>query len=347
MSRAPQTCVRRGACLPFVLVALCALGCGGPGRIEYDGGRCLRDGRPMSADEVEAAQAQVAERIASRQPWFAVITIGVVLVAAASNAERALLIVRARHAVGHRPLTERLREVLARQRDNPTLFAAIVGSSLALAATGGAFYIYLDVDKRTSERALGMLQFCHIALRAQKEQTALDEERNNLKAIESTAGDIRTLVAKLPPDQKQKAQLVVSQMNDALAKQGKIVSDYVARTDETEKDLTAHTTAMEKGLATVQGGLAELQSLPNDVRDLENATHRIDRATTMIDGHFDDLRRQIAGVEAKVDTLLARPACSAPPVAVASPKAVSAAAPDAGLRAAGTADSGAVHAQNP
>ena len=61
-------------------------------------------------------------------------------------------------------------------------------------------YIYLDADKRASERALGMLQFCHLALRTNEEQGVLDEQRRNLAAIESTAGDIRTLVDKLPPE---------------------------------------------------------------------------------------------------------------------------------------------------
>jgi hypothetical protein len=314
-------------------VALCLAGCGGPGHIDYDGGRCLTDGRPMTADQVEAEQAEVAQRIASRQPWFAFITIGVVLVAAASNAERALLLVRSHHADGHRSLTERLRDVLARQRDNPVLFAAIVGGSLTLAATGGAFYIYLDIDKRANERALGMLQFCHIALRAEKEQTALDEERKNLQAIQSTAGDIRTLVGKLPPDEQQKAHLIVSQMNEALAQQDRIVGDFAARTDEAQKDLSTHAATMEKGLASVEGDLAALRSLPTNLRDLATATLRVDQATTSMGARFDDLHRQVGAVDEKLDALLARPACtaSAPPV---TPKIAGSRAQDAGVRPA-------------
>lgn len=60
--------------------------------------------------------------------------------AAASNAERALLLVRSRRTDGHRPLAERPREVLARQRDNPFLFGSVVGGLPLLAAIGGAFY---------------------------------------------------------------------------------------------------------------------------------------------------------------------------------------------------------------
>jgi hypothetical protein len=293
--------------------SLLIVGCGGPGRVQYDEGRCFKDGRTLTIEEVEGDQARVATRIASRQPWFAVITIGVVLRAAVTNADKALLLFHARHTEGHRPLAERVREMLVRQRESPVRFAWIVGTSLALIAVGGGAYVYLDVDKRASERALAMLQFCHLALRTQQEQSDLDEQRHNLEAIESTAGDIRTLVGKLPPDEQRKAQLIVEQMNSALSKQGKIVGDYVARTDEEQKNLSVHTAAMEKGLASVEGDLAELRSLPANVKDLESAARRIDETTTSFDARFGELRGRVAGVEAKVDLLLARPACSQSP----------------------------------
>ncbi len=309
------------AILFALALALGVGGCSGPGRVQYDGGRCLDDGRTLTVQEVEGDQARVSRRIASRQPWFAVITIGVVLLAAAGNAEKALLLVRARHVDGHRPLAERLRAVLARQRESPARFAAIVGSSLLLILLASGAYIYLDIDKRASERALAMLQFCHLALRTQEEAGVLDEQRRNLEAIQSTAGDIRTLVGKLPPDQQRKAQLIVQEMNTALAKQGKIVGDYVARTDEAQKDLSAHTVAMEKGLASMEGELAELRSLPANLKNLESAAHHIDETTTVFDTRLDELRAHLGGVETKVDALLARPVCAPPPMATAPPKA--------------------------
>jgi hypothetical protein len=294
------------------VAALCIAGCDGPGHVQYDDGRCSKDGRPLTAQQVEADQAEVAQRIASRQPWFAVITIGIVLLAAAGNAERALLLVRARHVEGHRPFLERVRDVLVRQREKPALFATIVGGSLALIVLAGGTYIYLDIDKRASERALGMLQFCHLALRTKEEEDVLNEQRHNLEAIQSTAGDIRILVGNLPPDEQRKAKLIVDQMNTALDKQGKIVGDYVARTDEAQKDLSSHTMAMEKGLASVQGELSELRSLPANLKDLEGAAHRIDETTTSFDARLSDLRARLAEADAKLDTLLARPVCSAP-----------------------------------
>jgi hypothetical protein len=335
--------------LVLALLSLYVLGCGGVGRIAYDGGQCLKDGHPMAAQAVEEEQAAVASRIASRQPWFAVITIGVVLLAVGSNAQRALALFKARHSHGQEPLADRLREALARQRGNPVVFSTIVASSLVLAAIGGGAYIYLDIDKRANERALGMLQFCHLALRTQEEQKVLAEQRQNLEAIQSTAGDIRTLVGKLPPDEQRKAQLIVSEMNDALAKQGKIVGDYAERADEAERDLSEHTAAMEKGLASVEGDLAGLRSLPTDVRDLQTATHRIDQGMTSIDSRFDDLRAKLAAVDAKVDGLVARSAIASPAASgaarqaapIASTSATSAASSPAPARPALGGDAGA------
>jgi hypothetical protein len=311
----------------LLLALLLLAGCSGPGRVQFDDGKCFKDGVPLSLQNVEEQQAIVAQRISSRQPWFAVITIGVVMVAAAGNVEKVLLLVRARHVQGHKPLAERLREVIERHRQNAFRFAALVGLSLSFIVVGGGSYVYLDIDKRASERALGMLQFCHLALRTQEEEGVLDEQRHNLEAIQSTAGDIRTLVGKLPPDEQRKAQLIVDQMNTALAKQGKIVGQYVARTDEAQKDLSAHTAAMEKGLASVQGEIAELRSLPANVKDLETAAHKIDETTTSFDGRFGDLRSHVAELDTKLDALLARPACPPPPAPAPKASAGAAAAP--------------------
>jgi peptidoglycan hydrolase CwlO-like protein len=111
------------------------------------------------------------------------------------------------------------------------------------------------------------------------------------------------------------------------------VGGYAARTDEAQKDLSTRAVAMEKGLASVEGDLAELRSLPTSLRDLEAATHRLDQATSSTAGRLDDLQRQVGAVDQKVDALLARPACSAA-VVVAAPKVATSATPDAGPRPA-------------
>jgi hypothetical protein len=349
--RSKRTAVGVLAWVGLLCMGIGSIGCGGPGRFQYDGGRCLDGGRSMTAQEVETEQANVARHIAALQPWFAFITIGVVVVALASNADRALILFRARHEAGHRSLADRLRDVLRRQRENPAVFGALVCGSLGVVAIGSALYAYLDIDKRASERALGMLQFCHLALRTESEQRVLDEQRDNLQAIESTAGDIRTLVGNLPPEQQKKARLIVSEMNTALDRQDKIVGDYAARADEAQKDLSVHTVAMEKGLASVEGDLAELRSLPTSVKDLENATGHIDRETMAIDRRFDDLRAGVTNVEEKVDVLLARPVCPSPPVVAASHGASSASSGTTAQHAVAAApaaesDGGAAHASH-
>src|SRR5207237_151760 len=81
---------------------------------------------------------------------------------------------------------------------------AMVAGSVGVLIGAGVFYIYLDADKRASERALATLQFCHLSLRTADEKRALDEQRSNLSSIHDTAGEIRGLIAKLPPDERAK-----------------------------------------------------------------------------------------------------------------------------------------------
>ncbi|MGZ3440101.1 MAG: hypothetical protein ACXVDD_11315 [Polyangia bacterium] len=295
--------------------------CSGPGRVQYDNDRCLIDGHSATLAEVEARQATVAARIQARQPWFAIVTIVVVLVAGASNAEKVALLLRARKHDGGRPLSERLRDALDRHRQSPLRFGAIVGGTLGLLVVAAGLYIYLDVDKRASERALGMLQFCHLALRTSEEQGVLAEQRKNLSAIQSTAGDIRALVDKLPPEEKQKAQEIVAQMNTALARQGKIVGDYLSRSDEQQKALKEHTAAVEKGLSSLSSDLGALKSLPATLRDIGDGVKRVDGKVALEDASVKALQSQLGELDAKLQKLLARPACEpskSPPSGVAS-----------------------------
>jgi hypothetical protein len=117
-------------------------------------------------------------------------------------------------------------------------------------------------------------------------------------------------------------------MNSALDKQGKIVGEYIERTDEAQKDLSAHNVAMEKGLASVEGELSELRSLPANLKDLEGAAHRIDETTTSFDARLGDLRARLSALDAKLDTLLARPACPTPTLSPPAKTAGSAAKTD-------------------
>lgn len=316
----------------LLLLAACSLaGCGGPGHVEYDNDRCLIDGQPATLSEVEARQAAVAARIQSRQPWFAVVTIVIVLVAGASNAEKLIVLLRARkHEGENRPLSERIRDALDRHRQSPLRFGAIVGTTLGLLAVAAGLYVYLDVDKRASERALGMLQFCHLALRTSEEQGVLAEQRKNLTAIQSTAGDIRALVDKLPPEEKQKAREIVAQMNAALEKQGKIVGDYLSRSDEQQKALEQHNAFVEKGLTTLSTDVGALKSLPATLKDIGDGVKKLDGKLAGQDASVKTLEDKIVELDDKVQKLLARPACDAPrppPVAKTSAAGTSKPAP--------------------
>jgi hypothetical protein len=315
----------------LVLVAASLAGCGGPGHVQYDNDRCLIDGHQATLSEVEARQAAVAARIQSRQPWFAVVTIIIVLVAGASNAEKAMVLLRARRHEGEtRPLSERIRDALDRHRQSPLRFGAIVGTTLGLLAVAAGFYVYLDVDKRASERALGMLQFCHLALRTSEEQGVLAEQRKNLNHLQSTAGDIRALVDKLPPEEKQKAREIVAQMNSALEKQGKIVGDYLTRSDEQQKALEQHNAFVEKGLTSLASDVGALMSLPAAVKDLGDGVKKLDgKLDTKLadkDESAKELADKLAALDEKMQKLLARPACEPPkpaPIAKATPSPAS------------------------
>jgi hypothetical protein len=286
--------------------------------VQYDNDRCLIDGHTATLGEVETRQAAVAARIQSRQPWFAIITIVFVLVAGASNAGKVTVLLRARKSDSDRPLSERIRDALDRHRESPLRFGAIVGSTLGLLLVAAGLYIYLDVDKRASERALGMLQFCHLALRTSAEQGVLAEQRQNLSAIQSTAGDIRALVDKLPPEEKQKAREIVAQMNVALEKQGKIVGDYLTRSDEQQKALKEHTAAVEKGLSSLSTDLGALKSLPATLKEIGEGVRRVDGKVAADDASFKALQTQLSDLDGKLQKLLARPVCEPPRPTMAS-----------------------------
>lgn len=67
---------------------------------------------------------------------------------------------------------------------------------------------------------------------------------------------------------------------------------------------------MEKGIASVEGDIAGLRSLPPELKDLESAAHGMDATIASFDGRFADLQARIVGIDAKLDTMLARPLCT-------------------------------------
>jgi hypothetical protein len=289
----------------LLLLALVA-GCHGPGHVEFTGGQCVIDGRPATLPEVEARQARISERILARQPMFVLITVLIVVLAGFSHIEKLLLLLSTRHTQVH-GLAERLRLALERYRAHPLRYFALVVGTMALLGVAGGCYVYLDADKRASERALGLLQFCHLALRNGESQSILAEQRRNLQAIESTAGNIQTLVDKLPPAEQRKAKEIVAQINQALAQQGKLVSDYAARTDESAKAVRVETENLQKGLTSLGAQVLGLKALPASLHDVGEQVRVLDGRVGVgfgaVDGKLASVDGKLASVDGKLDAL--------------------------------------------
>jgi hypothetical protein len=323
------------ALLFAALVAAAAAGCSGPGHVEYVSGQCLLDGRAATLPQVEIHQALVQSRIEGRQPWLTAVTILVLVLAGAGHIEKLLALFSTRKSDA-RGLAERLKLSLERYRAHPVRYFAIVAATFVALMFAAGAYVYLDVDKRASERAQNMLNFCHLALRTADEQGVLDQQRANLLAIQNTAGDIRALVDKLPPEEQRKAQLIVDQMNSALGRQGKLVSEYLAKTDASTKAVREHTAVVERGLSSVEANVLNLKSLPAGLHDLSELVHKLDGRVQSLDGKVvqGDQRAdaRLAALEAAVKAIAARPAPACPP---AAPATAAATAPtDGGARTA-------------
>jgi hypothetical protein len=293
----------------IVLVAALALAAGcASQQVEFAQGHCLVDGHPATLAEVEAHQAALTERILRRQPLFVVVTLLIVVLAGASHVEKLVLLFSARH-VPARGLGDRVRAALDRYRAHPLRYFAIVGSTLLLLAAAGGVYVYLDADKRASERALGLLQFCHLALREGEAQSVLDEQRRNLDALEATTGNIRALIDKLPPDEQRKAEQIVERINTTIGRQGKLMSEYLARGDENMKGLAARTAALEHGLDGVGAAVTALRSVPSDLKAVAETTRGLDARLMAIDTRAQQVDGKLAAAQAALKDLAARPAC--------------------------------------
>jgi hypothetical protein len=199
---------------------------------------------------------------------------------------------------------------LDRYRAHPVRYFSLVTATLLLLGLAGGFYVYLDADKRASERALGLLQFCHLALRNDEAKDLLAEQRRNLTTIESTAGNIRSLVDKLPPEEQKKAREIVAQINSSLALQGKLVNDWIGRSDETARQARDHAQLVERGLSAMETNLGALKSLPEQLGKL--------------DGKLDGEAARLTALKTTVDALAARPACPACVCDAPKPAAVAA-----------------------
>jgi hypothetical protein len=274
-------------------------------KVEYAGGRCLVDGHAADRAEVEARQAQLTERVLSRQPLFVIVTLLIVVLAGFSHIEKLVLLFSTRteaHGLG-----ARLRAALDRYRAHPIRYFAIVVATLTLLGMAGGFYVYLDADKRASERALGLLQFCHLALRDQEAQDLLADERRNLESLQHTAGGIKEVLGQLPPEEQKKAQEIVARIDDALVKQGKLVSLYVERSDAAGR---AQAEAVARGFTSLESDLGALRALPAGVRAVDDRLHAVDDRVHEVGAGVHAVDERVRELESKVAAMSsARPTC--------------------------------------
>jgi hypothetical protein len=249
-------------------------GCAGPGEIRFSQDGCTIDGRPADLPRVEAREAAVQRRIAGLQPWLVAITVAIVSLAGVGYAERLFMLFSARRDA--RGMGERLQAIVDRYRFHPLRYFALLGGSIGMLVTAAGLYIYCDADKRASERALGALQFCHLALRTADEKHALDDQRQNLSSIHETAGAIRQLIDKLPPAEQAKAAEIINHMDDAVARERRVISDHLQRSEETTVALSNRAQSIERGLGEIEAAVGVLKTLPGDVRALATQLAGVD-----------------------------------------------------------------------
>jgi hypothetical protein len=289
----------------LLLLGIVVTGCGGPGRVEFTEGHCYIDGQAANRDQIETHQAAVTKRILDRQPYVAALTAVLVALAGMGIVERLLLLFSSRAGADRKP-GDRVRALLERYRGHRVRYFGIVTSTLVLLALTAGGYIYLDVDRRASERALGTLQFCHLALRNADEQRVFTEQRQNLEAIQATATDIRALVDKLPPAEQRKAREIVDELGTVLGRQGKLVGEYLQRSDASARMVREHNQAVVRGLVSLEARVTSLKSVPAALRDLSGEMQGLGGRLGRVEGRqlTEDVR--LASMEAALKALAAR-----------------------------------------
>ena len=287
--------------------------CRAKAEVRFEDGKCFVDGAVATLAQVEKRQAEVTSLIAAHQPLVVLVTVVIVVLASTSYIERLLLLLSLRRTEAP-SLTEKFRQTMERYRERPLRYFAIVGTTFCLLLVAAGFYVFLDAEKRSNEIALSRLQFCQLALRTEQASDVLDVQRRSLAALAETASGIQALVAKLPPDEKQKAQEIVDQLTATVAKENKVIADSIERSDAAMRAVETRTELVERGLGAVQTDIAKVTSLSSAVSDLANLIKQLDAKVTAanvanangathlakIDDKLSAMSAQISGLDAKV-----------------------------------------------
>ena len=326
---------RRGSLPRGLVVSTIVLGaCSTSTRVSFSDGQCLIDGQPAPLARVEARQAEVTQHVLSRQPILTAIAVAAVALAGAGYLQRILTVLAARRAKDQ-TFGDRLRLRMERYRKHPIRYFLLLGGVLGLLIAAGVMYVAMDSDKRTSERALASLQFCHLALRSADEQHVLAEQRDNLASIQSTEQDIRGLVDKLPPAEQEKAHEIVQQLSTSLGQQRTMVAHLAQHADVAAKAVAEHQAEVERGLSKLADDVVDLKSMPDAIGKLSHDVHELGTHQDTLSGELEactarieSLSKTLDGVGKQLDAL-AKPACPTAVATVPSPP-VAAATVDAG-----------------
>jgi hypothetical protein len=284
-----------------VLLAAGSIGCRGPGEVRFDRDGCSIDGRAADLSRVEERETLVQQRIAQRQPWLIVITVAIVSLAGIGYIERLVLLFSARRDAGG--MGKRLQVVIDRYRSHPVRYFTLLAGSVATLLAAGSLYIYCDADKRASERALGALQFCHLALRSADEKQALDEQRENLSSIHETAGAIRQLIDKLPPPEQAKAAEIIGHMDDAVGRERRVISEHLQRSEDTTAALRDRAQSIERGLTGLETDVGGLKNLPHDVLEISAALAKVDGRVASANDRLAEAGSKLVATDAALAAL--------------------------------------------
>jgi hypothetical protein len=285
-------------------------GCTGPVQVRFDRESCFVDGHSAGLQEVEAREAEVQHRIGSRQPWLVVITVAVVALAGISYIERLILLFSVNRDA--KTMGDRMKALIIRYRAHPIRYFSIVAGSVGVLVTAGVFYIYLDADKRSSERALASLQFCHLALRTSEEKKTLDDQRNNLTSLHDTAGEIRQLIDKLPPAEQAKAQQIIGHMDDAVGRQGRFIAERLRRSEDATETIKDGTLTIERGLTGLESAVGGLKELPAGVKGVGDGLHAVETRLAASERAAADLGAKVVVLQRSIDELTSRPVPTCP-----------------------------------
>jgi len=258
----------RSSCAAVLLFLLSS--CQGV-HVNYDRQRCEIDGRPVTIAEVEAQQARVGQHLLASQPFHSAVVVAILLLASLGYLDKLAVIIAARRSSAT-SFGERIRTALERHRPHPVRYFGIVSAAMILVIVGAGFYVYLDADKRASERALQQLQFCHVALTGAKEQEALERQRSNLEQLRLTAGSIKTLVDALPPAEQKKAEVLLGQLHVAFGNQSRILDEESA----VAQAVAAGSEESKRDLDALRADVSTLKSMPERLNGVASQVDRLE-----------------------------------------------------------------------